>query len=133
METAMTKHMTPATSTTSAPTTSAARRGLMAALAIAGISLAAVPASAAVVVYGAPIYAYPPPVYYAPRPVYVAPAPVYVTPVPAPAPIPAPVYVKPVASGTCQPYTTTVTVDGKKHQVSGTACRQPDGSWRVVG
>ena len=27
---------------------------------------------------------------------------------------------------------TTVTIDGKQEQASGTACRQPDGSWRIV-
>ncbi|HET7833953.1 MAG TPA: RT0821/Lpp0805 family surface protein [Gallionella sp.] len=32
----------------------------------------------------------------------------------------------------CREYQTTVTVSGKKERAYGTACRQPDGSWRVV-
>lgn len=37
------------------------------------------------------------------------------------------------ASGeNCREYQTTVTVSGKKEQAYGTACRQPDGSWKIV-
>ena len=37
------------------------------------------------------------------------------------------------ASGNqCREYRTTVTVGGKQEEAYGTACRQPDGSWRVV-
>jgi surface antigen len=37
------------------------------------------------------------------------------------------------ANGTyCRDYQSTVTIDGKQEQASGTACRQPDGSWRIV-
>jgi surface antigen len=32
----------------------------------------------------------------------------------------------------CREYTQTVTIDGKKENSYGTACRQPDGSWKVV-
>jgi surface antigen len=32
----------------------------------------------------------------------------------------------------CREYTQNVTVAGQQHQAYGTACRQPDGSWRVV-
>jgi len=32
----------------------------------------------------------------------------------------------------CREYTQTVTIDGKKENSYGTACRQPDGSWRIV-
>lgn len=32
----------------------------------------------------------------------------------------------------CREYQTTVTVGGKRENAYGTACRQPDGSWRVV-
>ncbi|MBI3452994.1 MAG: glycine zipper 2TM domain-containing protein [Rhodospirillales bacterium] len=32
----------------------------------------------------------------------------------------------------CREYQTTVTVGGKTEQAYGTACRQPDGSWKVV-
>lgn len=37
------------------------------------------------------------------------------------------------ADGTnCRDYETTIYVDGKSETAKGTACRQPDGSWRVV-
>jgi len=37
------------------------------------------------------------------------------------------------ASGTpCREYTVDATVDGKPDKVKGTACRQPDGSWKPV-
>lgn len=32
----------------------------------------------------------------------------------------------------CREYTTDVTVGGRHESAYGTACRQPDGSWRVV-
>jgi surface antigen len=32
----------------------------------------------------------------------------------------------------CREYQSTVTIGGKTEQAYGTACRQPDGSWRVV-
>lgn len=32
----------------------------------------------------------------------------------------------------CREYRTTAIVSGKKQQVYGTACRQPDGAWQVV-
>ncbi|TNF95935.1 MAG: hypothetical protein EP297_11240, partial [Gammaproteobacteria bacterium] len=35
------------------------------------------------------------------------------------------------ASGLCREYTIDADVGGKKEQVYGTACRQPDGSWVV--
>ncbi len=31
----------------------------------------------------------------------------------------------------CREYTQDITVGGEKHQSHGTACRQPDGSWKV--
>ncbi len=37
------------------------------------------------------------------------------------------------ASGSyCRDYQQTVTIDGKQEKAYGTACRQPDGSWRVA-
>ncbi len=36
------------------------------------------------------------------------------------------------ASGPCREYTTDVYVGGKKETAYGTACRQPDGSWKIV-
>ncbi len=32
----------------------------------------------------------------------------------------------------CRDYQTTVTIDGKQERATGTACRQPDGTWRIV-
>lgn len=37
------------------------------------------------------------------------------------------------ADGTyCREYQTTVLIDGKQERATGTACRQPDGNWRIV-
>lgn len=33
----------------------------------------------------------------------------------------------------CREYVTTAEIAGKRQQVYGTACRQPDGSWQIVG
>ena len=33
----------------------------------------------------------------------------------------------------CREFTQTVTIGGKPENSFGTACRQPDGSWRIVG
>lgn len=33
----------------------------------------------------------------------------------------------------CREYVTTAQVAGKRQQIYGTACRQPDGSWEIVG
>jgi surface antigen len=32
----------------------------------------------------------------------------------------------------CREYQTNVTVEGKSEKAHGTACRQPDGSWKIV-
>ncbi len=32
----------------------------------------------------------------------------------------------------CREYTQTITVGGKRQEGHGTACRQPDGSWKIV-
>ncbi|MEK9670900.1 MAG: RT0821/Lpp0805 family surface protein [Rhodospirillaceae bacterium] len=32
----------------------------------------------------------------------------------------------------CREYETTIVIDGKTEKATGTACRQPDGSWRIV-
>jgi len=37
------------------------------------------------------------------------------------------------ASGPCREYTIDAVIGGRKEQVYGTACRQPDGSWRMQG
>lgn len=36
------------------------------------------------------------------------------------------------ADGPCRDYTTEVMIDGKREVAKGTACREPNGSWRVV-
>ncbi|CAA7614709.1 RT0821/Lpp0805 family surface protein [Magnetospirillum sp. UT-4] len=36
------------------------------------------------------------------------------------------------AGNYCREYQSTVTIDGKTETAFGTACRQPDGSWKVV-
>ena len=37
------------------------------------------------------------------------------------------------ATGTyCREYEQIVTIEGKKEKAYGTACRQPDGSWKIV-
>ena len=32
----------------------------------------------------------------------------------------------------CRDFTQTVVIDGQSHNATGTACRQPDGSWRII-
>ena len=32
----------------------------------------------------------------------------------------------------CREYPQTISIDGQQHRASGTACRQPDGSWKAV-
>ena len=70
------------------------------------------------------VIAAPPPVYVQPAPVYVQPPPLYVQP--------APVYVQPPPRAYCREYTSTVMVNGRPVETYGTACMQPDGSWRIV-
>ncbi|HUK59385.1 MAG TPA: hypothetical protein VLV50_09160 [Stellaceae bacterium] len=107
-------------------------------VAAVGATLAPAPASARVVVgfgFGLPVYAPPPRIYYPPAPVYYVPPPpppaYYYAPAPAaavapPASAPAP------SSADCRPYNSTTVIDGTPQQITGTACRQPDGSWRIV-
>lgn len=59
-----------------------------------------------------------PPAYYVPPPVYYAPPPFVYTPPPPPQ--------------TCHEYRTTATIGGTPRPVVGTACLQPDGTWRVT-
>ena len=47
-----------------------------------------------------------------------------------PAYVPAPPVNYPV--GSCQPYTRSIEVGGVPQQVNGTACKQPDGTWKIV-
>jgi hypothetical protein len=99
--------------------------------AVAGAALfggvAASPAEARTFVsvgVGLPLFG-PPPVYYAPPPVYYAPPPVVYAPAPT-AYVPAP------ATQNCREYQTTIQVNGQPQQSYGTACQQPDGTWRIV-
>ena len=45
--------------------------------------------------------------------------------------VPGPVYS--VNQSTCREYTHTIYIDGRPEVLRGTACRQPDGTWRDVG
>ena len=36
------------------------------------------------------------------------------------------------ASGPCRDFTTRAVIDGREETVNGTACRQPDGSWKTM-
>ncbi len=80
----------------------------------------------------------PGPAYYYPPPPVVAypppPAPVYYAPAPSYAPPPATAYAPPPAApqGDCREYQSTTTIAGQPQNVVGTACRQPDGTWRIV-
>jgi hypothetical protein len=74
--------------------------------------------------YYAPYYPAPypaPPAYYAAPPAYYAPPPAGAAPTAA-----AP------SSLTCREYSSTQIIGGSPQQVFGTACQQPDGSWRIV-
>jgi len=87
---------------------------------------------------GLPLFAYPPPVYVPPpRVVYYPPPPVVYAPPPAayapglyadPA---GPMYVGP-GGAYCREFQTSGIIDGRRQPMHGTACQQPDGSWRVV-
>lgn len=59
-----------------------------------------------------------------PRRVIVTPPPVVVQPPPVVMEAPSRAY--------CREYTTTVNVNGRPVETFGTACMQPDGSWRIV-
>jgi hypothetical protein len=74
-------------------------------------------------------YYHYPPVYYPPPPPRV----VYVpTPPPVMSAVPtSPVYRAP-SGQYCREYQSTVTVGGQPQPSYGTACLQPDGTWRVV-
>jgi hypothetical protein len=114
------------------------RNGVIRVIAVSAVvaacaAFAPVPASARVVVgfgFGVPLVA-PAPVYYPPPPVYYPPpAPVYYVPPPAGTPVPAPT--PDTTSGQCREYSSTTVIAGTPQQVYGTACLQPDGTWRIV-
>jgi len=81
-----------------------------------------------------PVY-YPPPVVYAPPPavVYAPPPAVYATPPTAyVAPAAPPASAQAPVAQDCREYRSPTTIDGRPQETIGTACRQPDGSWRIV-
>jgi len=76
-------------------------------------------------------YAPPPPpqpayAYYPAQPAY-APPPAYAAPAPAPAPANLG-----YSTANCREYSGTITIDGRQERSYGTACLQPDGTWRIV-
>lgn len=79
--------------------------------------------------FGPPAYYAPPPYYYPPPVVYAPPPPAYYAPPPA---FYAPPAVATAPQQTCREYQSTVMIAGQPQQTHGTACLQPDGSWRIV-
>jgi hypothetical protein len=136
------------------------RRYIAAVLALVAAALVALPAAADgwhrgsrtsfSFYYGAPLYHRhyygPPVVMYAPPPVVVyRAAPGYYAPPPATFYTPPPAYAQapvdampasPVYTDSygrqCREFQSTVTVGGAPQPSFGTACLQPDGSWRIV-
>jgi hypothetical protein len=118
--------------------------GLAAVLALGVVAAAPQPAEARFVLgigIGMPVYPpyYPPPYYYAPPPVVYAPPPVYAPPVVMPAPAAPAMVATPTSQPytapngqTCREYQSTAIINGVNQQTTGTACLQPDGSWRIV-
>ncbi len=47
-------------------------------------------------------------------------------------PAPPPTYVDPQAGTYCRPYSQEIRIDGEIKESYGTACLQPDGTWRIV-
>ena len=75
------------------------------------------------------VYAPPPAYYYPPPPVVYAPPPAYYTQPPA--------YAAPAAAAAppgqqCREYQSTAMINGQPQQTVGTACLQPDGTWRIT-
>jgi len=82
----------------------------------------------------------PPPYYYRPYPyhrphervvVIAPPPPVVVEPAPAVV-APPPIQTAAAPAPYCREYQTVTVVDGKPVPSYGQACRQPDGSWKIV-
>jgi len=84
----------------------------------------------------APAYAPPPPPGYQPAPVYEAAPQAYAPPPPPgyqPAYQPAPAVAGAgYDTSYCRQYTKTTNIGGQNYTSQGTACRQPDGTWREV-
>jgi hypothetical protein len=83
--------------------------------------------------YPAPVYPYPDP-YSVPPPIVQGPAPTVVVPA-APGTVvgtpTSPSYTAPNGQ-TCREYQSMADIGGQRQMVYGTACLQPDGSWRIV-
>ena len=148
MKTSMTSRLIPV----SQPVSRLARQGLAAAVLGLGLLAAAAPqADAAVFVGGCfncgfrphffhpffgprVVFVGPPPVYYArpPGAVYAPPASAYVTPGQAISATPVSPPYQASNGLTCREYQSTVVVGGRAQNSYGTACLQPDGSWRIA-
>lgn len=76
-----------------------------------------------------PIYA-PPPVVYAPPPVVYSPPLAYAQPPVVGTPTSPPYTSR--SGQTCREYQSNAIVNGRSQPVYGTACLQPDGTWRIV-
>ncbi|MFZ0693088.1 MAG: hypothetical protein WAN51_02880 [Alphaproteobacteria bacterium] len=84
--------------------------------------------------FGPPVVVGPPPVYYAQPPgaVYAPPASAYVTSGQAISATPVSPPYQASNGLTCREYQSTVVVEGRAQNSYGTACLQPDGSWRIA-
>jgi hypothetical protein len=84
--------------------------------------------------FSGPAYYYPPPVAYYPPPpgIYAPPPVIYAAPPVAYAPPPDQIALGREVSAGCREYTTPANVGGRTVQTFGTACLQPDGTWRIV-
>ncbi len=80
--------------------------------------------------YHRPRYYYPPPYYYYYPP--PPPAVIYVPPPPPPATQTIAPSVPTASQANCREYESTTTIDGRPQKIVGTACLQPDGSWRII-
>jgi hypothetical protein len=80
--------------------------------------------------FGAPDY-YPPSYYYGPR-YYYPPPPVVYAPPPVTYAPPAPAAAPAISQDNCREYQAPAVVGGEPGNTYGTACLQPDGSWRIV-
>jgi hypothetical protein len=117
-------------------------------IALAAVTLVPFPAAARVrgVVgfgfnLGVPVFPPPPPIVYAPPTVYYVPPPpivytpppvVYTTPTPAAVTQPPAAAPASGANSYCREYQSTSVIDGTPQTMYGTACLQPDGTWRIV-
>ena len=128
-----------------------AKQGLAVAVLGLGLLAAAPPAEAAVFVGGCfncgfrphflhpffgprVVFVGPPPVYYAPPPavVYAPPASAYLTPGASISATPVSPPYRAANGLMCREYQSTVFVGGRSQNSYGTACLQPDGSWRIA-